>query len=75
MNDLVGLVLTKEKIFSMFLMFSGVMSPRDPISKQVRSQMNPLSKISGQGLYISEPHDHELSGCFFQMKLSTQPGE
>ena len=26
----------------MFLMFSGVMRPRDPISKQVRSQVNPF---------------------------------
>ena len=38
--------IDKREDFSMFLMFSGIMSPCDPIPKQVGSQENPLSKIS-----------------------------
>ena len=59
----------------MFLMFSGVLRPRDPISKQVRSQVNPLSKILQTRSLYSVPYDRELSGCYFQMALSAQPDE
>ena len=45
-NVLLCLSPTKENTLVMYPTFSGVMSPRDPTSKHVRSHMNPLSAMS-----------------------------
>ena len=45
-NVFLGLAPTKENILAMYPTFSGVISPRDPTSKHVRSHMNPLSVMS-----------------------------